>query len=284
MKGIIALDIDGTITAHHQGLNSEVLKFLQQIVAEGWILYFITGRTFLWGFEVLQNLNCPYYFAIHNGVTIYEMPSGKILFRKLLNASCLADVDSFFADYTSDYIIYTETLNGSLCYFRPDRLQESDLNYLAKRSKCMNEKWVPVDSYSDLPVKQFSALKFFGPKNEAEMVSREFQKLNMHAPVIRDPFDPNFYIIQATHQDVSKGQALVQLKGILNIPHALTIAAGDDNNDSSMLAKADISIAMATAPEALLKEAHVIAPPAEEKGIIKGLEKAFDLAKGIREK
>lgn len=281
MKGIIALDIDGTITSNHQDLDPEVSKFLKYLCVEGWILVFITGRTFLWGYEVLKHLDFIYYLAVHNGVTICEMPSGNIIFRKLLNSKCLSLIDEVFFHKKTDYIIYAESSYGPVCYYRPEYQTPELLKYFSERSAHFKENWVALQSYEDLPIKDFSALKFFASEKEAKMISSELDRLNLHAPMIRDPFDSDYYVIQATHREVSKGHALKQLKQILGAQQKISIAAGDDNNDASMLDVADIKVVMATAPENLLQGAHIIAPPADKKGIIVGLKKAIEIADKI---
>lgn len=277
MKGMIALDIDGTITVDHQDLDPEVIKFFSYLANEGWIFVFITGRTFFWGYEVLRKLDFPYYFAVHNGATIVQMPSRQTVSKKYLQSSCLQDLDIIFDGRKTDYIIYTERESSPLCYFRPNHMSARLLDYLKERVKVFKEEWIPLDNYSDLPVTEFTAIKYFGPKNEAELMALEFERLDLHAPIIKDPFNTDYCVIQATHSEVSKGHALRLLKTMLQLPAGTIIAAGDDNNDMTMLASADIRVVMATAPEALLREAHVIAPSASEKGIIAGLKSALDL-------
>jgi hypothetical protein len=53
------------------------------------------------------------------------------------------------------------------------------------------------------------------------------------------------------------------------------IAAGDDENDISLLNAADTKIAMSHAPEALQQVADFIAPPTKDCGIIKALQLAL---------
>lgn len=279
MKGMIALDIDGTITFDHHPLDPEVISFFNVLSKDGWIFVFITGRTFLWGHEVLRKLNFPYYVAVHNGAAIFEMPLKRLVAKKYLGVSDLGRVESIFKGRKTDYIIYTETENGPRCYYRPSRMPLDLQNYLNERAKVFKEEWISLDSYEDLPIAEFPALKYFGLKQEAELMALEFERLDMHAPSIRDPFNTDYYIIQATHSAVSKGHALRQLKSRLKVPEGKVIAAGDDNNDATMLATADIRVVMATAPEYLLKEAHVIAPPAHLKGIISGIKSAITLLK-----
>ena len=100
--------------------------------------------------------------------------------------------------------------------------------------------------------------------------------LHLHAPLNRDPFNPDYYVIQATHPKATKGEVLKDFIQINQIRGPLIAAEGDDNNDLSMLKIADIKVVMANAPEELLKLADVIAPPANHDGIVQGLRQAIE--------
>ena len=233
----------------------------------------------MWGHEVLRALNFNYYMAVHNGAAIFKMPSKQMIAKKYLDVKCLKHVDAIFNSYQTDYIIYTEKETGPLCYYRPNRMPVALQNYLQARAEVFKEKWISLDSYEALPITEFPALKYFGLKKEADFIVQAFEQLNLHAPLIKDPFNPDYFIIQATHNEVSKGHALLQLKDLLKVPEGKVIAAGDDNNDATMLANADIRIVMANAPEYLLEKADVVAPPANLKGIIVGIKSAIALLK-----
>ena len=53
--GILALDIDGTVTGKTHAMPEEVERYLAEQVRLGWEIVFITGRTFAYGQEVLDN-------------------------------------------------------------------------------------------------------------------------------------------------------------------------------------------------------------------------------------
>lgn len=278
MKGIIALDIDGTITSEYRNLDPEVINYFTSLYKEKWVFVFITGRTFFWGYEVLRKLDFPYYFAVHNGATIFKMPECQLVSKKHLHVDFLEKLEQIFDRQNTDYILYTEKELAPVCYYRPNRMPSRLLEYLKERMVVFQEEWIPVEDYKNLPFREFTALKYFGLKNEADRLLQEFEQLQLHAPMIKDPFNTDYYIIQATHAEVSKGHALKQVKKITQMTDGIVIAAGDDLNDASMLASADIRIVMATAPEILLMDADIIAPPANERGIICGLKSAISRA------
>ena len=74
MKGVIALDIDGTLTDETHQVPNEVAVFLASLVADGWEIVFITGRTFRWVRNALSHLTFPYHLAVQNGAIILKMP------------------------------------------------------------------------------------------------------------------------------------------------------------------------------------------------------------------
>lgn len=275
MQGIIALDIDGTITASHRVMPKKVVSFLGSLVHEGWSIIFITGRTFRWGYEVLQVLPFSYYLAVQNGAIILELPSRKIISKKYLDRSILQAMNEICRQEPSDFVIYGGFEHGDACYYRPERFASPLLKYLKQRIEAFKEIWSPVESFDDLKIKEFPSVKCFGDRISAERLANKIeQTLGLHVPIIRDPFDVNYYVVQATHSQITKGQALqdfIKLTG----KRGVVVAAGDDYNDMTMLENADIKIAMATAPKELIEIADIIAPAAEHEGIIEGLQAAL---------
>lgn len=271
MKGIIALDIDGTITDDHHTISNKVVEFLASLQKEGWCLVFITGRSFCWGFEVLQSFPFPHYFAVQNGAILLEMPSRKILKKKYLDRSHLPAMEKSCEGEPSSFVIYGGFEYNDVCYYRPCTFSAEMLDYILRRNQAFKEDWVAVESFGNLPISQYASFKAFGTFESAQrIISRIEHEVGFHVPLIRDPFQKDRYVVQATHPNVSKGEAVKDLKSILNFS-GMVIAAGDDNNDRTMLAEANIKIVMATAPDDMLLSADVIAAPAVHLGIIEGL-------------
>ena len=137
-------------------------------------------------------------------------------------------------------------------------------------------------SFETLATHQYPSIKCFGLLPSIERISARIEsELGLNAPPIRDPFKADHYVAQATHPFVNKGYALQDFARSFAESPKCIIAAGDDNNDRSMLAVATIKIAMANAPRDMLVDADVIAPPASQNGILTGLKHAIAIAKGM---
>ncbi len=274
--GIIALDIDGTITVDHHPIAPDVIAFMTKLHAEGWQFMFLTGRTFSWGYEVLKELPFPFTFAAQNGAIVLEMPSRAIVSRKYLTKKVIPVMEQICQDEPTDFVIYTGFENKDLCYYRSSHFDEELAHYLAERSQRMNETWVDIPSFDVMPVEEFSSVKCFGGyASTARIAQRIDSRLGLHIPLIRDPYRHDHFVAQATHPEADKGLALSEL--LRRYPNGTrVIAAGDDLNDIAMMKVASCKVVMETAPPELLGMADVIAPPAKALGIIDGLTHAIE--------
>lgn len=276
-KGLIALDIDGTVTAEKHFIPSEVIDYLIKLEKQGWGLVFITGRPFIWAHMTLQKLPFSFLFAVQNGALLLELPSKRIIHRHYLSSDFIPRLESICQKLQTDFIVYTGLENDDLCYYRKGYFSSEMFSYLMQRKHALVEKWLEVSSFHSLPVHEFTAFKCYGNEVLAEKLSIDIEKeLGLHSPPIRDPFDENNYIIQATHPLASKGKVLQEILSSSGFKGPV-IAAGDDNNDYGMLQTAHIKIAMANAPSKLLEIADIIAPPATKNGLLQGLSQAIEM-------
>lgn len=276
-RGLIAIDIDGTLTAVRDHLAPEVTQFLQSLVLDGWKLLFVTGRTLSWSTKLLKSLPFPFFLSVFNGAYTVEMPDNSFIHKKYLSIDHVYQVMGLVGE--QDIAI--------ACYSAPDRSNRSFLyrNYashllmahLTRRQAAVKENWIEIANLTEIPTEAFAAIRLFCLPNTAKKMSLEIEeKLTLHAPMMRDSYDDTFSVVQVTHGEVSKGDALARVLESLEKVKAV-IACGDDRNDISMLKLADVPVVMATAPGEVLELARVIAPAAKENGIITGIKNAVAL-------
>lgn len=258
LKGIIALDIDGTITIDKHHLDEKVHLFLNQLIASGWELIFITGRTYSFARPVLSEIRGTYHFAVQNGAAVYEMPSEKQLYRNYVPVEVLREYSGVLYESGKE--------NGDICYYFPADFTQEQLKYLDYRNEITPEPWVALESFDDLPVKECAVGKVFGtswPKAD-----------HLNVIGIHDPFNPGDHVALLNAKHASKGEVLATFREKLgtDLP---AIAAGNDLNDVCMLEKSTFKIVMEDAPKQMHPLADIIAKPAEEHGIINALKEAL---------
>jgi Cof subfamily protein (haloacid dehalogenase superfamily) len=274
-KGWIALDIDGTITLDKYSVPKEVVAFLRSLQKSGWQIAMATGRPLAFAMMALSEFDFPYTFLAQNGSAVLEMPSQKLLFKSYIPFSSLAVIEKAYEGIEGDYVIYAGYEKGDFCYWRPHRLSQDERNYLTDLQKRQKEYWREMEQYTGPELSSFPLLKCFGNEAKMDLIAKRLRASGkFEVAKIRDPFVEGYYLLLVTDRTASKGNSLkkvLELKG----RGKRVIAAGDDENDLSLLKVADIKIAMAHAPESLQEVATFIAPPTHEQGIIQALQIAL---------
>jgi Cof subfamily protein (haloacid dehalogenase superfamily) len=267
MKGLIALDIDGTIISNSLPLEQDIADYLETLHQEGWKFIFISGRNYKWMKKTLANLNFQAAFAPYNGAFLIE---NEMIKKNTLTDSLIPELLKIAAEEQAGFVLYGE---NDAVYYNPELFSKDMQDYLNRRAAAFNETFIAVKEYP----KEFYSIKWLGEKKQMERLSERMEEsFHLHAPPIADPFQEGRFVTQATHKDAAKGEILKAYKAYLNVKSPV-IAAGDDLNDESMLREADIAIAMSTAPRILMALADIVAPSSSEKGIIEGLKFATAL-------
>lgn len=279
MKGLIALDIDGTITADPYSIPKRVVSFFQELYLEGWTFLFVTGRPYTFAAKTLEVIPFPYFFAVQNGSDLFSMPEKELIAREYLTADLIPVLDNLYKGKDEDFLIYSGPLLGDFCYYRPARFSPWMLEHLAVVRSISSEPW-QEETVFDFPKEQkFPLIKCLGTQEEMQSLHGKLRTIpNISVTCIKDPLGEGVYLNLITAPKATKGEVLKRFR--LRFPNALFIAAGDDNNDLSMLEEADVSIAMETAPKELFACADILAASAKQEGIIEALKQATQKGRG----
>lgn len=271
-KPYIFLDIDGTISSSIHSIDPAVENYLTALALSGYMLIFVTGRSPSWAKKALSFLDAPFILAVQNGAVISAMPEERIIKESYFHKSALSRIDALGVG--KDYVVYTGFEDNFRCYYRKKRFSDSEKELLLGRSLAIGEVWVEVESFAEMPVETFPAIKFFGDKDSLYPIAETLEKsLNLFMPVISDPVLIGGGVAQGTV--TNKGDVVDIVLSIYG--KRPIIAAGDDMNDYEMLKKADIKLAIETAPQKILDLSDIICPAAKDAGIIEGLDRAIAL-------
>ncbi|MCB1066548.1 MAG: HAD family phosphatase [Simkania sp.] len=275
MKGTIALDIDGTITAKDHMIPDRVAAYFETLHRDGWKFILVTGRIFSFAMMTLTKLNFPFLLGVQNGADLLVMPERKRIKKNYLKLDVLKLLDELYTTEQGDFIVYAGYDKGDFCYYRPTKHSPKMLTYLEKLTRFCAEPWQPVETFDLHQQSTFPLVKCFGTQAACEAIEEKLKSIQgIQTSVIKDPIDPSLYLVLVTHANANKGSAVKDFMEKFSLPRPL-ITGGDDNNDIPLLRVGDMRIAMDGAPDALQNLADIIAPPAEKGGIVEALQEAM---------
>ncbi len=272
VKGLIALDIDGTLTADLTSIPGPVVEYLSHLQSN-WRICLATGRTLSFANPILSQIPFPYLLVLQNGADVLQMPEKTNLKRSYISSQLLPLLEKACEGQEEDFIIYSGYEGGDFCYFRPTRFSDGLLLYLYELKELSSAPWQALLDFTFLKEMSFPLIKCFGTEEQMLAIAGNLQKVQgIATSVIRDPISPSLFLNLITAAAATKGKALQFLTEHFGC--SFVIAAGDDRNDLSMLKNAQEKIVMDKAPKELQEIATIKGGSAREMGIISALQKA----------
>ncbi len=248
-KGILALDLDGTIA--HPDLSPEIVARLNEWMDKGWHVVFITGRIYHFALPILAHVKKTYSIAVQNGAALYRHSFDQVYRKRYLSKKEIPLLDRHFQAQGMGWCLEAGKEDQDRCYYRPDSFRTEEKAYVESRMRHSHAILMPVQAWNEVPLDSFACAKCFGSYEQMQAISRD---LPYRVIAIQDPLRSTQYLAHINHPDATKGQVIMDLQEERKIP---VIAAGDDYNDASLLAAADIAIAMEHAPPEILALAHI---------------------------
>lgn len=249
-KKIFFSDLDGTLLTKEKKISDKTKKALDEFVAAGNHFAICTGRGLDNVLDVVRELDLDYpgmYLICYNGAQIYDNDAGRDLFR----IGVPLDLIPGIFETASEYGVHVHTYTAD-SLISPDNGEEMQYyNRVIKRPVIVTE-----DVVSALPE---------APCKVIAIELHDLEKLERFRKAIMDKYsdmvttvysNPNY--LEVFMKEAGKGSAVVRLSEHLGIPIENTIAAGDEQNDISMIEAAGLGIAMINATDIVKESADVI--------------------------
>ena len=274
MRGIIASDIDRTLTNKEHKIPGEVIAYLEKCYREGFEIVFLTGRTFSFAGKTLDQCTFPFHLGVQNGAEVLKMPEKKFRNQKFLTKETVLNIaaEANFPD--KDFVIYSGVELGDYCYYVPGNFRGEGEAYVKNLMQYGVAHWKEVDSFEEMEREVFPMMRLFGPRKQMEALrERVLAATDVTCVILSDVTKEDMCVLMVTEKGVDKGHSLRRL-----IDHydwkGCVIGCGDDLNDVSLFDAVDISIGMENGHKELLEKATIIAKPSYHMGIIDALERA----------
>ena len=269
-KGIIALDLDGTLLNSKKELSEGNLAALKKAADAGWEIVPTTGRFYGGMPDFIRGLPFVHYAITINGAYVEDLLEGNQIYTAEMPYKQAIDIMKYLDELP---VIYD-------CYMDNDAFMTEDLK--AKVDEIVENPRIRKMFY-DLR-KPVPELKEFLENRGQDVQKIQFftKDANLRLELLEDlpKVFENIAVSSSSPQNIeinqakaTKGLALIALAEYLGLDRSKTIAMGDGLNDISMLEEAGIGIAMANGCDEALDAADWVTSHCDEDGVAKAIEK-----------
>lgn len=267
---LLAFDLDGTMLQRGNVLSPAAEKALEKADRAGILTVPATGRLRDFLPPCLIRLPFIRYAITSNGAAVYDLHTGEKL------SSCLIPTETAcqVLEILEEYPIYVEFYVDGQAITRVGEPEIAVEKYGLPEEKKLflqkNYRLVPsLQGY--LKENGLCPEKINLPYLTGDIRREIIQKLeDMGGLCLTSSVQDN---LEINSEDCSKGHGLAGLCRALGIEREETAAMGDNGNDFEMLRFAGFPIAMENGTEEVKKIASAIAPPFDEDGAAKAIEK-----------
>lgn len=267
-KNLLFTDMDGTLLLSDSTVSPTMHNALDRMTAAGHHLILSSGRPLPSIMEVRdkERLNYPNMLILsNNGALVYDCDRKRNILEYRINNKDIAHIIRKAEERGLHIHGYTDTeivchgINAELeFYTRRIHMPLKSVDDIASAlpDGCFKLQVIHLTDKTILENFRESLLEYCG--NRIQMIFSNEQYLE---------------ILPA---EAGKGNALRFIANFLNVPVSHTFAAGDAENDISMLQAAGTGIAMANAPDAVKNAARIVtARSNDEDGLLDILDEFF---------
>ncbi len=269
-KGIIALDLDGTLLNSQKEISERNLEALQKASEEGWEIVPTTGRFYNGMPEVIRQLPFIRYVITINGAEAADLQTGQVIYKAEMPWQQAVEIMKWLDERPVIYDCYMRN-HGWMTAAQKELIDEVVESPHSR--KMLHELRNPVPELKTFLAEEKCDVQ------KVQFFMRDVSERSQIMKSVEDAFD-DIVVSCALPQNVeinqacaNKGEALLALADHLGIDRMQTVAFGDGLNDLPMIREAGIGIAMINGADETKAAADWIAPSCDEDGVAAGIEK-----------
>jgi len=267
-KGIIALDLDGTLLDSRKELSQTNKDTLAQAAQAGWAVVPTTGRFYGAIPQIVRELPFIRYAITVNGAEVADVTSGEVIYKAEIPYEQAVEIMAFMDNYPLIYDCYQagEAFMTAEMKEHIDEMTE-EVQYrkmLKELRQPVNElKAFLMDKKQNIQKTQFVTNEPNVQKQLLEILPQKFSDIVISVTAKNNA--------EINNVRANKGEALWALADYLGVPRENTVAFGDAANDLSMIKAAGTGIVMANASEEVKSVADYITLSNDEDGVAFGI-------------
>jgi len=268
-KGLIAIDMDGTLLQREFTIKDKDLAALKKAHDQGYMIAICTGRgaaVIIKHMTALRLDDIADVLIGSNGSQYYDVKDKEIEDLGWITKECMVEGLRLCGDEKFGFSWYT----GDVLYSNKNNHR---LEIMAKQMAADTVVYEDEELIENLPERWPKAIFFL--KEERQRYLKDY--IEKHKT---QPFDLVFsenLFMEMIPQGINKGTALDEVCKRNNIDHKDVMAIGDGENDIQMLQKSGFAVAMGNAVAVMKENADYVTADIENCGVAEAIEKYLEI-------
>jgi Cof subfamily protein (haloacid dehalogenase superfamily) len=258
---MLIADVDGTLVTQEKILTKRAAEAVLRLHEAGILFTITSGRPPRGMAMLIEPLKLTQPLAAFNGGVLIQPDLKTVVDQKFLPAGVPETVIAAIEGHGLDVWLYTDIE----WYVR-----DANAPHVAR------EQWTV--KFPPTVVKTFAGLlgrvaKIVGVSDDLERVAKCEKDVQQAGGTHISAARSQPYYLDVTHPQANKGEVVLSLSRLLNIPAAEIATIGDMPNDVLMFKKSGVSIAMGNASPEVQAAATYVTSSNEEEGFANAIEK-----------
>lgn len=270
VRGIIALDLDGTLLTPEKRLTTRNLYAMENAAELGWEIVPTTGRFYNGMPEFIRELPFVNYAITINGAQVIDLKRRLIVYEAEMPYQQAVKIMEYLDDYPVVYDCYMGG-KGWMSESHKERIDSIVADPHSRQMLRDLRQSVPDLKQFLLEEKQDVQKVQFFIKDDMQHIRMMYSMPNKFKDVaVTTALDQN---IEITHEHANKGDALIALAQYLGVEKKDTVAIGDGHNDLPMIRIAGTGVAMTNGIQQIKDEADWVTLSNDKDGVASAIEK-----------
>ena len=258
-RGILALDIDGTLLGPGDHLGARTRRAVHAAGEAGWLVTLATGRR--WGSTkpVDDELGLRVPLIVFNGALIRDSVSAEILHYNPLPTVAIAPLIGILVARGLQPVLFEDIQVGERLLTGPTEHDGTAVGAWLGKVAAQYGEVIERLAYDKLARTSAAVqIMVYDTVERMRGIDALADELGLDYRTILYPDDPDDTMMaELLHAHGTKAVALAALAARYDLTMAEIVAVGDGHNDLEMLAEAGIGVAMGQAPAVVRAQANL---------------------------
>ena len=258
---LVVTDVDGTLVTRDKRVTPRAQAAIAAMRDQGVRFTIMSARPPYGVRALVESLGLPGPVGAVNGGALIRGDLS-VMERLYLPVEAARESVAFLRQHGIDAWLFTESE-----WF----LRDPEGAHVDHERKTLRMDFTAVEDFDEAHYAQ--ALKIVGASHDHALLERLEGELQARLGDGASATRSQAYYLDVTHPDAIKGNGLLGIARLLDIPPEAVLAIGDGVNDISMLRQAGFSVAMGNAPDIVKGHASVVTDDNEHEGFALAMER-----------